>query len=455
MIETDRALNVLVGLVGNEDYHVRIAVTESLQIVGSSAIAPLKAALQSPDLEVEAHAAELLGQLSDVDSISFVVAAMMSDEAWARTNVIKALGSSVRESVIPQLLDALTDDDHDVRSAAIGQLARSNHRDAQAAVALALRGDDLRSSATYALDTACATDDIVAALIDIVSGNDPPLVRLNAVKRLREIGDPSARQALEHVWANENESFWVRDEVPAALGAIDGRGVERALLDWFESDDPYRGQALRHLAQAGSEAVLDDLLKLLGSQDPTERCFAIRRLGDTRNTRILRPLIEALQDPHERVRFFAAATFRDWPHEFAVPDLLITLWDPFYQVRATSAEALGAIGSFDATDGLLAIMRQDPMPPDATIEEEPWLVTADAVRGATANALGRIGDPRAIDGLLEALSNEGERLNAYAAKALGELGASRALPALTRQLVNTSNLVKARAAGAIWQISRM
>lgn len=114
-------------------------------------------------------------------------------------------------------------------------------------------------------------------------------------------------------------------------------------------------------------------------------------------------------------------------------DTLVNFLDGAQPLELTSLDALGAIGSPEATADVAQRLGAD----------------APAVRSAAARALGRIGDPRAIDPLAATLDDDpADEVRASAAWALVQIGTDRALEAARPYAEDRSPLVASAAAGA-------
>jgi HEAT repeat protein len=156
--------------------------------------------------------------------------------------------------------------------------------------------------------------------------------------------------------------------------------------------------------------------------------------------------------------------------EAAVAPLSAMLLRADPAMASVAAEALGRIGSQDATQALLtaladaqmttrrhtALSALEAMGEPAVIPLQQMLASSPdaAARGNAAEALGWIGSPSATAALVQALKDSDSAVRARTAWALGELAAPQARAALERAQASDSSLAVRQAADqALTQIA--
>jgi vesicle coat complex subunit len=198
--------------------------------------------------------------------------------------------------------------------------------------------------------------------------------------------------------------FWVRESVET----IPGLGLRMASL--LEDPDPsIRDLAtyyLSHMERDPNAAAA--LVAALSDSSDEVRRQAARGLGKTGNAESVEPLIAALQDPDETVRQYAARSLGELADSRSVDALINSLvYDGSRSVRASAAQALGAIGGVQARDRLLA----------ALADSDPF------VRMAAVGALSRLGDVSVIPWLTRVAHDPDRDVRRNVKKALAALQA--------------------------------
>jgi HEAT repeat protein len=326
---------------------------------------------------------------------------------------------------VHQLVSLLKHKDPDIRCEAASELGRrsSEIRKVTAALIDALSDADKNVRSAAVMSLACmgppATDALLRAL------NDPAAdVRWSAVRALkfrRESGS----------WA----------PVDALLPAL-----TRTLKD---KDDLVRCASVEALGQLG-KAATPLLIDALKSNDASMRLAAARAFSETESVRrsAIRPLVDALEDQNEEVRLFAAkALARIGPKAAeAVPALVELLrhqpepgvdqYDDLFPVIEVALSRMGAA----AVPGLVGCLR------DRNV----------AVRLCAADALGRIGPvaEAAVPHLVSRLRDRESMVRASAARALGSIGpqTEAVLTALLARLKDADRNVRVQASCALGKL---
>ncbi len=321
---------------------------------------------------------------------------LMLGEAGIRETIPSKLHQFDGTAVKP-LLDALQSPDEELRLGvvwAIGQVTNS------------VLGMELN---------AVAVEPLLALLQDDSAVN----VRLQSLKTLTSIVDPSQRETLE-----------------AALIA--------ALNDSGES---IRAEAARWLGQYTSEAALEPLRELALNDSSTKvrsrAAYALAYIEpglETLNA-LGKPgyetLLAALSDNELSVRLRVIWALGQMKSVAAIRSLanIVESETANYHEKQTAAEALGNIGDNDAIDTLVTAMQFD---------------RHEGVRAAAAEAVGKLGNRRSVQFLIHALHDDVElTVRASAAKGLKHLGETSATEPLIVALSDSSTDVRFRAVEAL------
>jgi HEAT repeat protein len=180
------------------------------------------AALNDPNLPEKrrAYAADALGEFLTSAGTRHVARAIVADPSpLVRQSAVRALQRLNSVGPNAELSVALSDPDEQVRLAALNASTRVNvFRDVDQIVS---RLDDpssaVRTRALEALGALHAADAVVAIVAKLAPTNEPvPSVRAAAAAALGEIGDASARAAVQAASADDTDHF-VRDAATIAL----------------------------------------------------------------------------------------------------------------------------------------------------------------------------------------------------------------------------------------------
>jgi HEAT repeat protein len=244
---------------------------------------------------------------ADASALDVAVAALADRDARVRRVAATVLGDLDAPAATSALVEALHDDDDDVRGDAVRSLARSG-----AHLALA---DTLR----LVVDPA-------------------PSVRLATVQAIRSLG--IEREAASHAVGplmHDRDAF-VRVSAIATLVEIDDHPAAMAsLADLAAADDPMvRAAAFREMGTLGANAPADVVLAGLDDPAPAARAAAARAAPSVDADRAIWPLVAAAADDHGLVRT-AACDGLEAIGEPAVGPLVATLDDPRLRSGAVAA----------------------------------------------------------------------------------------------------------------------
>ena len=265
---------------------------------------------------------------------------------------------------MPALIEALKDDDNEVRRNAASALGRIGPAAEAAVPALieALKDDDneVRRNAAFALGRiGPAAEAAVPALIEALKDEDSDVQR-RAAFALGRIG-PAAEAAVPAlIEALKDEDSDVQRRAASALGRI-GLAAEAAVPALIEAlkdgDRDVRRSAADALGRIGpaAEAAVPALIEALKDEDSWFRnsaAFALGRIGPAAEAAVP-ALIEALKDDNDALGGIAFALGRIGPAaEATVPALIEALKDDDIDVRSSAADTLQVIanGSLGARD---------------------------------------------------------------------------------------------------------
>ena len=231
-----------------------------------------------------------------------------------------------------------------------------------------------------------------------------------------------------------------RWEAAAALGDSDFPEAAEALVSALSDAHPFvrwqAGQALGRVAsrlrrkrsgppllrslrpEIELSSLVEGLTELAGDSDGQIRASAAEALGAMGVASGLVVLRELLADEHATVRASAAAAVGKLGSERATGELLTLLDDDDRWVRRAAVEALGRIGGASAERALVAQLGSTDL----------------MLRASAAAALGHCSGSSVPKALIGSLSDECSLVRWQAAHALGSVGNITAVPHLERML---------------------
>jgi HEAT repeat protein len=465
--------------------------------IGTPAVEPLIAALNSKKTRVRQPAAEALEKIGNTQVVEGLIAVLEGENAEARKAAIEVLGRMGDAQAVNPLVETFEHSDNETRRLIDTALVNIDWP----------TGTE-ESRARYCVMKqhwhTCveigtpAVEPLVAALRD---QRDSAVEAIAIAETLGEIGDDRAVEPL--IVALKNENKYLRKAVAEALGKFgDARAVNPLILAFQHS-----GKSV----QDAIEVALGNIETGSEEQRQAQRC-AMKQQWDQCieiGAPATAPLAAILEGNKKReVRQQAAEALGKIGEAQAVPALSTALLnDKSYSVREAAAEALGMIGDPHATESLssglkeedqrvreavvqalgqtgdagalelLTAILQDTDPGMRLLASKALAKLADSpglrwqthwvtirtllhisvldenkrAREAAAKALEEIGKP-AVELLIDALKNKDAKIRQGAASTLGQIGDKRAVEAILTTLQDEDGAVRASAASALGQI---
>ena len=259
----------------------------ALVTIGDSSVDPCIAALSKSSGKKRYALVKILGNIKDVRAVRPLGDLLSDEDSVLRQNVVISLSRWTNPDIVPVLILALEDKDHQVRYFASKQLGDIH---------------DFR-----------AVEPLVKGLKD---SNDD--VRCNAARALGEQGDSLAVPALVDALQNGREDPWVRYWAGCALGQVGSEPAIDALLmtvDDRNADQKAREGAARGLVISGDKRAKERLAILVkdAQENVDVRVRAIKTLKE-KDGKAWSPLFTALAKntaDDNRVQFWAAMSVAD------------------------------------------------------------------------------------------------------------------------------------------------
>ncbi|MEM6972910.1 MAG: HEAT repeat domain-containing protein [Pseudomonadota bacterium] len=398
-----------------------------------------------------------LGQNPSQNAVSAVLGHLQSDDAVTRSAAARALGRLGDQAAAPVLVEALLDEDPDVRADAMASLVALARPEDAPEIRRSLEGDPLREVKIAAIEALARLQDCAALTLltrlaeeraeDAVNWentldvwDDWLDVQVAAIQALAAMRAPGVVPLLCRLRADPLG----QDLDTVVFRALAGCGAEGALasLIGFAGDpsEKTRRRALAALGAAAPERLAEMLPRLMADDSVAVRLLAVRALGDGRDADDDAVSALARRDPSPVVRRAAVAAFGSGRPALAQA----ALSDPDEDTVAAALDALPAAFGDDA-DGTLAA------------NAAAWAATG-GVRLATAGIarVAMLGREAALP-VLAAHARDADRplqSRIEALQRLGGLGGGGAVEALGHCLADATRQIRAAALGGLAQIAR-
>ncbi len=289
---TDR----LVRALGDPAWWVRMRTVEALEQIGSVAEGPLLIALDDADPEIRIRAAVSLERLGVPDNlIRMIESGERVPEAMQ--TLVKFAGAGPREF----LSELAQHDARQVRSALITAVERTERRDLAEELIQIATGDSeptLRAQAFVALRSLRVRDALPSAMNALA--DEDHHVRTAAVEFVGEFGSSDILDRLQAQTADTDPR--VRAASVRALGRLGAQvrdaDVSRLLQD---PDWTVREAAVLTASDASLRSLLPAMVELLGDTDPRVRRRAAAAVGVMGDAATVPMLLSAFPDPSVEV----------------------------------------------------------------------------------------------------------------------------------------------------------
>lgn len=376
------------------------------------------------------------------DSASELSAELTASDPLKRREAVEKLEAYAPKEAAPYVLQALSDDDLQVREKA-AQLA-GRHRLAEATPKLmALLGDPeprLRAAAAEALGLAAPADAQVAAALERALADAEHEVRLQALAAFGRMEVARAKRAITALLARlDDDNATVRQRAAVVLGRLGERRAAISLIGRLgDGSREVRAAALEALGRLGDERAAAAILRLLRTEQPAEvQASAIQALGKLRTRAAVGPLEALLRHGSDAVRGHAA---------LALGQIAAAPEGDDRAVRAL-VEALGRDNARAAAREALVVAGARAAP---ALLERLKRATGDEL-GALVDVLAEVNDGRATPLLVAELERARlprERLIDALARA-ARAGDKRPVETLAALLLDPDAAVRRRAAQAL------
>ena len=251
------------------------------------------------------------------------------------------------------------------------------------------------------------------------------------------LSDPSVlSQLLEAL--DQSDAIPEQAELDALFEQLRG-GVLGTVLGWLkQAQKPELRTALERVAGRMASANSGEMMKLIGSSDPSVAIEAMRRAGELKTAAAVAPLAKVLQQPNVMLRQAAAQTLSEIGSPGALRLLETALNDDDRDVRIAAVKAIGVRGHRAALPRVEAVVRGKAVKGADLTEKMAYFEAYGALaRDAGIPPLSKLLNQRSFWG-----RRATPELRACAARALGIIGTPDALEALRRATRDRDPMVR-------------
>ncbi len=336
--------------------------------IGSAAVPELLAIVREKEPELAFNAIHALGRISDPEAVPELLSAMnYLLSPVLRACVIEALGLIADKRAVATLIEALKDPHSVLRANAAAAVLRIPDPGFLRPLINALADEDadvrrLAAIGLGELGDRKALPQLTRLLQrwrDLIVV-DEALVAATA-EAVGKIGDPSAVSALLPLLEATDETVLMK--TLAALRRIKAPEAGPAMNRMLSDPRPaIRRLTIDILGRSGDAAALEPLLEILRREPSRElRAIAARSLGELKLSAAIPVLEEALRDEMV-VRLQAVIALGRIKHKRSLPGLMAMLRDGAPEVRYQALLAIGRFGDPKAVKAVsVLLMDDDPM----------------------------------------------------------------------------------------------
>ncbi len=365
-----------------ENWRVRKALAEALQVQTQLPLKALAAALSSPSEDVRFWCTKLLAGFPSAEAVKALMT-RFDDASWPiRKNAAEAI-------------------------AAMGVVATP-------IVVEALRQAGPDSNVRYWLTRSLVGNteqSVLPALVALLADGDPA-IRRNAQDALVRFGDRALPQLLELLKATDSRS--VREAAAQTIVRSNPGDLE-VLTRMFRFREPEVNYWIAYVLGHLGERAMPQLSRMVSGGDERERSDALSALEWLPCRETFRLCIDCLEDEFVSVRQQVVRILGKFRVAEAAPKLIGRLKDADDEYLLSLLRALGRIGGEVALGALL------PM-----LSHERWEVRKEAVQ-----AVGEIGDARGLGALTAMLRQDSRDLMPVVLQAIGRLKTPAAADAVS------------------------
>lgn len=252
--------------------------------------------------KIDSATNQLISLGSDLNVLDKLVVNLKSSKSvFVRKNIAYVLGEIKDSSTVQALISAVSDENSIVREQAVSSLGKVGDPSATDALVLALKYDaqyDVREIAAWALGL-LGNDKAILPLIDAL-GDEEIEVRDNAIEALIRISKSHQSHLIEALNRDNEHIQCGVIEILGTLSITSHKSMLIELLS--HKNDRVRTCAIQGLRQFKSIELGPYFINCLGDKYYLVRAHAALALSEIGDTQAIEELKTFLDDPHEVVR---------------------------------------------------------------------------------------------------------------------------------------------------------
>jgi len=411
-IKSDKAIQPLIKVLNDENDDMRRSLFDALQqLVDDPEI-------KEENVDMQISAAFALGEIQSDKAIQSLIGVLNNKSDFLRRSAVDALGKIGSDEAVITLIKLLDDETEDVQISVIDALGKIKSEEAVKPLIEVLKYENedinVQRSVVYALGK-IESDRAVELFIEMLE-HDNNDVRKNAVEILSEIKSKEAVPSLIAVLIDVSDDVDVRRSVVYALGEIKSKEAVPSLIAVLidVSDDiDVRRSVVYALGEIKSKEAVEHLIEVLTDEndDVDVRRSVVYALGEIKSKEAVEHLIEVLTNEVYDVRSVVNALGKIKSKEAVLPLIKVLEYEYEYidfkvQVQRSVVYALGEIKSKEAGTPLITMMNDE---------------RDDDVRMDVADAFGKIRSNEAVEPLINVLNTKNEFLRIRVVNALNNV----------------------------------
>lgn len=330
--------------------------------------------LKHEDAKIRARACLALGRIGFLEFPDWFRTELerilsKDNDMGARTAAAFALGEANESDSVPALIEALTDPAPRVRAAAAEALAKIGDLKAVPPLLYSLAQDKSQEVRRTILLTSWRFGDakIAEKAVEIFNSGAEELRWPAAynLARHRRTGEKAGEAPVTEatiLTMSRDDNPEIRKCAARLTKALEGSKAEPVELCKPLLQDPDHGvvvQALRAITPASAQDLKEDLLQLMGSEDPHLRIEAVKAAGQLKGKDVIDAITERLNDAEDSIAAAAISVLADIDPKIITEKLETLTKDERPAVRASAARLLSAKLSPKAADPLWRLAWSD------------------------------------------------------------------------------------------------
>src|SRR4030042_1135948 len=412
----------LIRLLYREDNAgARNSAIEALVKLNKKATPFLIEAFNTPNRDVRKFIMDILGGFKDSRSLPLMLNALKDDDENVRATAIEHIGKVGESSVVDVLIE---DSSKTIQEDALRGIERFYHKGVSEEF---ITGEIKRLLGDRVLD-----------ILVTHAWSKKPYVRIAAILILGLMKEEKAYNPLLEI--SQDEDF--KEEAKRAFVFI-GKDRPESLLKLFETNDLYQKRFICEVAgRIASPVYYTTMEKLLEDEDGHIRSIAAKAISKLGSLKAIEPLKRLLADPYKDVQEAAVEALSNLSSGLSVNELIDMLDSLNPALRKNTAMLLGKIGATEAVQALgFRLKDENTDVRKAVVEAFSHFKTEDSIRFLiltltdeepdirvlSALSLGHIGGEGIFEALSLLLSDSDDSVRVAASKALGMLKDARAI----------------------------